>query len=171
MGDETFEKLLVDHGGYWSRLALLLTGDRGHGEDLLQDVLERAYRDWEKIRRLENASGYVHRSLINAATSRWRRLRVRVREVPFSASVDRPRPDDTATYDLHDALIRVLKTLPARQRAVLVLRYWHDMSEADIAANIGCSVGAVKSSASRGLDRLRQVSGDLQANYVKSANN
>ncbi len=171
MTDGGFEALLRDHGTSLLRLAYLLTGDRGHGEDLLQDVLERAFRGWSRIERTDEPVFYVRRSLVNAATSRWRRLRARVREVPILSDTERNSVDDMATYDLRDALVRVLNTLPARQRAVLVLRYWHDLSEAEIAETLSCSIGAVKSSASRGLAQLRKVSPALDLTPASVSSN
>jgi RNA polymerase sigma-70 factor (sigma-E family) len=152
-----FEAFVRDRGPVLLRTAYLLVGDRGQAEDLLQDVLEKTYPRWRRIRRGDDPGVYVRRALVNGATSRWRRRQARVRELPLASGADRAGPDGTVQYDQRDLLLRALATLPARQRAVLVLRYWEDLSEADTAAALQCSIGAVKSQASRGLARLRQA--------------
>ena len=142
------------------RTAVLLAGgDRGHAEDMLQGVLERMYVRWDRI--ASSPEAYARRALVNAATNRWRGRRRRP-ELPLPE--DRPEPgldDGPAAVDLRDALVRALLTLPPRQRAVLVLRYFDDMSEADVAGLLDCSIGTVKSQASRGLARLRAAAGHL----------
>jgi RNA polymerase sigma-70 factor (sigma-E family) len=138
------------------RTAYLLTGDRGHAEDLLQGVLERVARRWSTIS--DSPEAYVRRALANAATNRWRR-----RHLPDLELYDtHPVPDATQQVVVRDQLIRGLMVLPRRQRAVLVLRYFEDMTEAETADVLGCSVGTVKSHASRGLDRLRAAVADCE---------
>lgn len=131
--------------------ALLLTGERGAAEDLLQDVLERLFVAWPRV---HDPLAYARRSLAHGATSRWRR-RARRAEVTLSAADD-PAVDD-ASQDAadRDQLLRALAQLPGRQRAVVVLRFLEDQSEAQTAATLGVSVGTVKSQTSRGLERLR----------------
>jgi RNA polymerase sigma-70 factor (sigma-E family) len=138
------------------RTAVLLTGgDRGQAEDLLQGVLERMYVRWRRIR--ESPEAYARRSLVHAAVNRSRSRRRRP-EQPLLDPGTAPAlaGDATTSVDERDRLVRVLLTLPARQRAVLVLRYFDDLSEVDTAAALGCSVGTVKSTASRALARLRE---------------
>jgi RNA polymerase sigma-70 factor (sigma-E family) len=140
---------------------LLVGGDRGQGEDLLQEVLERVYRRWDRIDGPPEA--YARRALAHAAINRWRSRRRRPPELPLLP--DHPGPvtgDDAAAVDLRDALVRALLTLPPRQRAVLVLRYFDDLPEDEVARALGCSVGTVKSQASRALTRLRDRSGALE---------
>jgi RNA polymerase sigma-70 factor (sigma-E family) len=143
------------------RTAVLLTGgDRGHAEDLLQGVLERMYVRWRRIRASPEA--YARRALVHAAVNRSRSRRRRP-ELPLldpggaAAGSTRAGADATATVDQRDLLVRALLLLPPRQRAVLVLRYFADLSEVDTAAAMGCTVGTVKSSAFRALARLRDV--------------
>ena len=155
--ERDFEAFVRERGPVLLRTAYLLVGDRGQAEDLLQDVLEKTYPRWRRIRRGDDPGVYVRRALVNGATSRWRRRQARVRELPLGPGADRAGSDGATQYDDRDLLLRALATLPARQRAVLVLRYWEDLSEADTAAALGCSVGAVKSHGSRGLARLRQA--------------
>lgn len=146
-----FEQFVRGRSTSLLRTAYLLTGDRGHAEDLLQGVLERTARRWSSI--ADSPDAYVRRALANAAVNRWRRHRPH--EVELHDVHDRPGRDDIETVATRDALIRGLMALPTRQRAVLVLRYFDDLTEAETAAALGCSVGTVKSQASRGLDRLR----------------
>ncbi|WP_076816040.1 SigE family RNA polymerase sigma factor [Pseudofrankia asymbiotica] len=149
--DRTADRLL--------RSAVLLTGDRGAAEDLLQVALERTYRHWRRIG-AEAPEAYIRRALVNASISRWRRRRFH--EVPLLTegrwAADTRVADHAEALSQRDGLVRALLTLPPRQRAVIVLRYLDDLSEADVAATLGCSVGSVKSHASRGLARLRESS-------------
>jgi RNA polymerase sigma-70 factor (sigma-E family) len=154
--DRGFDAFVRGRSTALLRTAYLLTGDRGHAEDLLQGVLERTARRWSSI--AESPEAYVRKALANAATNRWRQRRPT--EVELLDVHDRAAPDTASAYAVHDALMRALRALPARQRAVLVLRYFDDMSEAETAAALGCSVGTVKSQASRGLDRLRALVDD-----------
>jgi RNA polymerase sigma-70 factor (sigma-E family) len=134
------------------RTAYLLTGSQPAAEDMVQSCLLRAMRRWRDI---DDPMAYLRRSMANHRISVWRRLR---RGEVLSDSVpDRPTADTTSAVAERDELLAALATLPRSMRAVLVLRYWEDMSEADTAAALGCSVGAVKSTASRGLARLRGV--------------
>ena len=139
------------------RTAALLVGDRGHAEDLVQGVLERMYVRWDRIDGPPEA--YARRALTHAAVNRWRYRRARP-ELPLLTE-ESPARDGAADVDLRDALVRALLTLPPRQRAVLVLRFLDDLSEVEVARSLGCSVGTVKSHASRGLARLRDRSGQL----------
>jgi RNA polymerase sigma-70 factor (sigma-E family) len=134
------------------RTAYLLTGDRGHAEDLLQSVLTKVARRWSSI--TESPDAYVRRALANAAQNRWRRRRVAEIQLDRDHAASE---DAVAVVDLRDQLVRGLSRLPGRQRAVLVLRYFEDLSEQETAATLGCSVGTVKSQTSRGLARLRAL--------------
>lgn len=136
------------------RIAYLLVGDHGYAEDLVQVALVRTHRNWHRIRRSDAPEAYVRKVLVNLASSHWRRLWRRV-EHPAAHLPDRATPDPTTDADQRDELWSALSALPPRMRAVLVLRYFADMSEAEIAAALGCSAGTVKSQASRGLARLR----------------
>jgi RNA polymerase sigma-70 factor (sigma-E family) len=138
------------------RSTVLLTGgDRALAEDLLQGVLERMYVRWRRIR--ESPEAYARRALVHAAINS-RRSRNRRPELPLldPDAAATAGLDATASVDERDLLVRALLTLPPRQRAVLVLRYFDDLSEVDTAAALGCSVGTVKSTASRALVRLRE---------------
>lgn len=134
--------------------AYLLTGDRGVAEDLLQVALLKTYRHWKRIHASDNPESYVRRIMVNQRISWWRRRRVAESGAPVP---DAPAPETPSTVEERDELWRALHQLPPRTRAVLVLRYWEDMSEADTARILGCATGTVKSQASRGLRRLREV--------------
>jgi RNA polymerase sigma-70 factor (sigma-E family) len=139
------------------RFAHVLTGDADRAADLVQDALERTLMAWPRIERKDDPEGYVRRAIVNRHVSVWRRLR---RERLVAETPDRPY-DDAAGHD--GDLWAALATLPPRQRAVLVLRYYEDMSEAACAAVMGCTVGTVKSQTWKALARLRaQVSTDQE---------
>jgi RNA polymerase sigma-70 factor (sigma-E family) len=131
------------------RFAHLLTGDPERAADLVQDALERTLMAWPRIERKDDPVGYVRRAIVNRHVSVWRRLR---RERLVAETPDQPY-DNAGGRDRE--LWAGLATLPPRQRAVLVLRYYEDLSEADCAAVMGCSVGTVKSQAWKAIARLR----------------
>jgi RNA polymerase sigma-70 factor (sigma-E family) len=154
-GDEAkFEAFVAVSGRRLLRSACLLCGDRGHAEDLLQVTLERTARRWGRFDGSPEA--YARRVLVNAATDRWRARNARVAEVPGPIP-DRAGGDIAAEVTLRQALIGALRLLTARQRALVVLRYFDDVTEAEAAAALGISVGAVKSGTSRALGRLREL--------------
>jgi len=135
------------------RFAHALTGDAELSADLVQDALVRTGLAWSRVRRRDDPEGYVHRIIATRYVSAWRRLRRErlVAAVP-EAGYDTPPasgPDET--------LWRLLATLPPRQRAVIVLRFYEDLTEVEVARVLDCSVGTVKSNGSRALARLRQA--------------
>jgi RNA polymerase sigma-70 factor (sigma-E family) len=135
------------------RVAFLLTGDRHAAEDLLQDVLERVYVRWHRVRSAPEA--YIRRALVNQATNRWRRRRRR----PEAALGDHDAaiPDSSDHAVVRDAVVTALRQLPARQRAAVVLRFLEDLPVAEVARALDCSEGTVKSHTARGLSRLREA--------------
>ncbi|HVK22513.1 MAG TPA: SigE family RNA polymerase sigma factor [Actinokineospora sp.] len=154
--DDEFTDFVAHRSTALLRTAYLLCGgDRAAAEDLLQDVLERAYG---KRRRVKGGlEPYVRAALANASANRWRTKSRRVREAPLDqAGEPGVRGPESGVLD-RDQVARALGELPARMRAVLVLRYFDDLSEADTAAALGCSTGTVKSQTSRGLERLRTL--------------
>ncbi|MEV4134735.1 SigE family RNA polymerase sigma factor [Dactylosporangium sp. NPDC049742] len=151
--DDGFRAFVTAQWGPLTRTAFLLTGDRGAAEDLVQSVLEKAHRRWSRILRSDAPEVYVRRAMVNTAIS-WRR-RKRFAEVPLLPADDTPADDQYGRVDDRQQLLAALRRLPPRTRAILVLRYFEDLSEADVAAVLGCSTGSVKSQASRGLARLR----------------
>ncbi|WP_407642826.1 SigE family RNA polymerase sigma factor [Actinacidiphila yanglinensis] len=134
--------------------AYLLTGDRHEAEDVVQATLAKVYLAWNRISRLDEPDAYVHRALVNNNLSRFRKRRV----VQLLTSVipDRPREPPQDQVEERALLVSALATLPPRQRAAVVLRYWEDLSEHQVAEILGCSTGNVKSQASRGLRKLRE---------------
>lgn len=132
------------------RTAYLLTGDWQRAEDLLQTALLRCYGRWERI---DDHEAYVRRTLV-VTYAGWRRRRW-VGEVPGDVP-DVAERDGSAGVDARTDVVRLLATLPPRQRAVVVLRYYEDRSEAEIAGLLGMSPGTVKSTAAKALDRLRR---------------
>jgi RNA polymerase sigma-70 factor (sigma-E family) len=134
------------------RFAHVLTGDADRAADLVQDALERTLLAWPRIERKDDPEGYVRKAIVNRHISVWRRVR---RERLMAQTPDTAY-DGAGARD-HE-LWATLATLPPRQRAVLVLRYYEDMSEADCATVLGCSVGTVKSQTWKALARLRTSS-------------
>lgn len=140
------------------RTAVLLAGSHQGGEDLLQAALERLLRLGRRIE--SSPEGYLRRTLYHLAADGWRRQGAWRKKLPMiGASRRSAELDATATVDLRDALMRTLRMLPPQQRAVIVLRYWEQLSQAETAAALGCSEGTVKSAASRGLQRMRDLAG------------
>jgi RNA polymerase sigma-70 factor (sigma-E family) len=145
------------------RTAYLITGDAEMAQDLLQTALERAYRRWARVRRSGVPEAYVRRVIVNAAADTWRARRG-VQTVEFDESLLTPPPDVAVEGLLtRDALLACVRELPAGQRAILVLRYFDDLTEAETARALGCSVGTVKSQQSRALARLRQLIPDRRS--------
>jgi RNA polymerase sigma-70 factor (sigma-E family) len=152
------EQLLATRGRHLMQAAVALTGSQPDGEDLLQAALERLLRNYRRVD--SDAEGYLRRTLYNLAADGWRRRGVVRRWQPVVAAPERSA-DGTAAVDIRDALVRLLAQLPPRQRVVVVLRYWEQLSEAETAALLGCSPGSVKSAASRGMSRLRELAGAM----------
>ena len=155
-------RLVETRWGALVRFGVLMTGDVGHAEDLVQAALEKCWPRWVKIR-TDSPERYVKAAMVNLSVSRWRRRRVR--EVADTHR-DGARPDGSdltcewtdATAEsvaARDEVWRLLATLPPRMRAVVVLRYVEDLSEAETARLLGVSVGTVKSQSSRALQQLR----------------
>lgn len=151
--EDEFRQFVVARTPALLGTAYALTGDRGLAEDLLQASLLKTYRHWRQVRASDRPDAYVRRVMANQRISWWRRRRVAESDRPVP---DRPAPAGPGVED-RDELWRALRQLPQRTRAVVVLRYWEDLSEAEVARILGCSVGSVKSQASRGLARLRTV--------------
>lgn len=145
----------------WSRYlwtASVLTGDRHQGEELLQECLVKLYTRWRRVTRTGDPHAYLRRMLVNGNVSRWRRWR---REEPVAETPDRHDGRSTST-EPHDALQRAVLRLPRQQRAVIVLRYFEDLTEKEAAAVLGCSIGALKSTHSRAMTKLRAESALLE---------
>ncbi|GEJ99620.1 SigE family RNA polymerase sigma factor [Streptomyces sp. NPDC003388] len=140
------------------RTARSLTANPSDAEDLLQTALAKTYVAWERIEDHRALDGYVRRALLNTRTSQWRKRRV---DEFACDELPEPEPapgagDPAERQALHDAMWRAIARLPARQRAMVVLRYYEDLSEAQTAEVLGVSVGTVKSAVSRALGKLRE---------------
>jgi RNA polymerase sigma-70 factor (sigma-E family) len=147
-----FEDFVAGRGQALQRFGYALTGDWALAEDLLQTALARAYPRWSRVRR-DDPEAYVRKIMINTWSSWWRR---RWRgEVPSADLPDSAGPDGFACVDHRQALRSALAKLPPRQRAVVVLRYHQDLSEAQVAELLGITVGTVKSQAAKALIALR----------------
>jgi RNA polymerase sigma-70 factor (sigma-E family) len=152
-GGEDFSAFATSRWPGLVRLAFGLTGDRWLAEDLAQMALARAYVAWRRVSRADDPDAYLRRILVNASNRRFRRRRVTEQpgdppEVPVEGPAD--------LVGQRTALLAALHQLPPRQRTVIVLRYWQDLTDAQIAATLGCSPGTVRSQLSRALVKLRE---------------
>jgi RNA polymerase sigma-70 factor (sigma-E family) len=159
--EERFQEFVRARWSHLVRTAYLLTGDAHHAEDLTQTALAKAFRSWRRVARADNPEAYVRRMLVSCNSDRFRKRRVT--EALTAAPPEVAGRDETASWaDERSALMTALAGLPPRQRAVVVLRYWEDLSEAEVAEALGCSPGTVKSQASKGLAKLRTYPGLVQ---------
>lgn len=153
--DEEFTAFVARTGTALRRYAYVLTGDHGLADDLLQASLIKVYLSWDKVADEAARSAYARRIMTRTQVSWWRRPARR--ESAAERLPEQALPGGTDQVEDRDQVWRLLSTLPPRQRAVVVLRFYEDLAEADIADVLGCSVGSVKSQLSRGLARLRAV--------------
>ena len=148
--DDEFTRFARTSSATLTRTAYLLTGDRELAAELVQEALVKTYLAWRRVRP-DEATAYARRVLVNLNIDRWRR-----RPALPTDDLDGPDPVDAhRQVDDRDEIVRLLGELPPQQRRVIVLRYFNDLSEAEVAHHLGISVGSVKSSASRGLASLR----------------
>lgn len=155
--DDDFAEFAEASYGGLRHAAYLLTGDRHAAEDATQTALVRTYAAWSRVRR-DDAYAYARRVLVNHVTDRWRR---KAREYPVSELPERDgSPDPADEVALRHWVTGALATLTVRERAVIVMRYLFDLPEAAVAADLGVSVGTVKSTSSRALAKLRVRAGD-----------
>ena len=136
------------------RTAYLMAGDHQLAQDLLQEALVKTLIAWPRLRDRANLEAYTRRIIVTTSIS-WRRRRS-FHERPSGTLPERSEPDQAEAVVTHDAVVAALLTVPPRQRAAIVLRYYQDLTEAQTAEVMGCSVGAVKSQVSAGLKRLRE---------------
>ncbi|GIJ08981.1 SigE family RNA polymerase sigma factor [Micromonospora andamanensis] len=159
--EEEFRDFVAARSGALLRTAYLLTGDWGTAEDLLQTALTKTYLAWKRLGGIEAIEPYARRVMINTSTSWWRRRWHGER--PTEVLPEQAAADEIERQLDRDVLWRHLRALPARQRAVLVLRFYEDMSEAQTAALLEISPGTVKSQTSRALATLRRRMGTEDA--------
>ncbi|WP_460365507.1 SigE family RNA polymerase sigma factor [Actinocorallia lasiicapitis] len=164
MTDPGFATFVRERSASLFRTAYVLTGSRDAADDLVQEALERACRHWRKASAAQSPEAYVRKILVNLANDRWRRLKRLdlVRGVP-----ERPDPsDDYGRVDSRSELVQALLELPIGQRTAVVLHYFHDQADTQIAATLGISPATARSNLSRGLAKLRAA---LTADSVPGA--
>jgi RNA polymerase sigma-70 factor (sigma-E family) len=166
-----FERFATTQVDGLLRVAYLMVGDRGEAEDVVQECMLRIARKWSRVRAMEHPGAYARQVMISLVLDGGRRRSRRTLELAATKTLQAPEAgqDRAGALDARTDLIRALSELPARPRAVLVLRYYADLPEAEVARVLGCSVGTVKSSASRGLERLRQALEESETSPPKTA--
>jgi RNA polymerase sigma-70 factor (sigma-E family) len=157
--DPAFRDYVRSRSSALLRTAYLLTGNVADAEDLVQSALAKTYVAWDRIEDRGALDGYVRRAMVNTHISWWRRRRVE--EFPTDEIPDRAVVDHSVASDLQEALRRAVDRLPQRMRAAVMLRYFDDMTEAEVAEVLGVSLGTVKSTVSRAVAKLR-IDADLQ---------
>ncbi|HEU5269000.1 MAG TPA: SigE family RNA polymerase sigma factor [Jatrophihabitans sp.] len=159
--DQAVERLYREHRLQLVRLAYLLVGDRESAEDIAQDAFAGLHRHWQRLRSPDAAAGYLRTATVNGARSMLRRRRTTRRfPQPDESALTTESAEATSLLSAeHAEVLAALRRLPDRQREVLLLRYWSELGEAEIARTLGISVGAVKSNASRGRAALATMLG------------
>ena len=154
--DGSFEEYVISRGDVLLRFAYVLSGDRHLAEDLVQEVLARVHGRWHRMAHVEQPDAYLRKAIVRQFLS-WRRRRssgeTPTERVPERAST----ADIAARQATRDEMWRLLASLPRKQRAVLVLRFYEDLPDPEIAEVLGCRQTTVRVHASRGLARLRQL--------------
>ena len=160
---QEFERFVAEWTGPLLRTAYLMARDLAEAEDLVQETLLRVARRWPRVRAMDHPAAYARRILVNLAIDGAEQRARRTGELSVAGSqsaanlADSRAERDLRAVDVQEELLSGLAGLPARQRAVIILRYWEDLPETEVAAILGCSAGTVKSTASRGLARLRDA--------------
>jgi RNA polymerase sigma-70 factor (sigma-E family) len=151
--DAAFRDYVLARGTALLRMAIMLTGNRADGEDLVQAALAKTYLAWDKINDRAALDAYVRRAMVNTHISWWRRRKLD--EFPTDELPDQVVADHARESDMAEVVRRALNRLPQRMRTAVMLRYFEDMTEPEIAATLGISLGTVKSTVSRAVARLR----------------
>lgn len=156
--DDALSRLYRDERLGLLKLAMLLTGDHGAAEDIVHDAFLGLRRRWAELDDPQVAGGYLRTSVVNGSRSRRRRAVVAIRHLRSREPEAGPSADVAVLLaEERGAVINAVRRLPARQREVLVLRYWQGLSEAEIASTLGVAPGTVKSTASRALDAIEKL--------------
>ncbi|MCP3015016.1 SigE family RNA polymerase sigma factor [Nocardiopsis dassonvillei] len=150
---DEFSHYVAERGPVLLRMARSLTGSHADAEDLLQAALVKTFLAWDRITNPKARDGYVRRAMVNTQISEWRRNRLDV--YPTDEIPEQRVDDPTWRSDLADVVERAIDRLPDRQRTTVVLRYYDDLTEAQIAERMGVTLGTVKSTLSRAVDKLR----------------
>lgn len=160
--DELVAALFDEHYGGLCRLATLLLGDAAAAEEVVQEAFLATYAGWWRIRRPERAAWYLRAAVVNQCRSRGRRRASEQRGNRTVWASEAAVPDRFDTERVGDALalLEAVRALPGRQREAVVLFYYEDLSEADVAAALGCSVGTVKSQLSKARNALSRRLGE-----------
>jgi RNA polymerase sigma-70 factor (sigma-E family) len=151
--DAAFRDYVLARGTALLRIGIMLTGNRADAEDLVQAALAKTYLAWDKINDHAALDAYVRRAMVNTHISWWRHRKLD--EYPTDELPDLAVADHARDSDLAEVVRRALNRLPARMRAAVMLRYFEDMTEPEIAALLGVSPGTVKSTVSRAVAKLR----------------
>lgn len=159
-----FEEFVALRGPALVRLARGLLKDPHLAEDVVQDVLARALLQWERVSAARDVDAYVRRMVVNACTSWFRRAARRERVTDHPLVLDQPVNDRTDQFVDRDLLLALLRRLPTKQRAVLVLRHYEGLPDTEIALILGCTEVTVRSNAHRGLARLRELLAEIDKN-------
>jgi len=149
-----FGDYVSSRGGSLLRAAQALTGNHADAEDLVQVTLVKTYRSWDNVADPAALDTYVRRVMVNTHISGWRRRRVD--EYPTDQVPDAATDDKTGDSDLQELVQHAVDRLPPRMRAAVMLRFYDDMSEPEVAATLGVSVGTVKSTVARAVAKLRE---------------
>ncbi len=157
--DPAFRDYVAARGRALLHTAYLLTGNRADAEDLVQSALAKTYLAWDRIEDRAALDGYVRRAMVNTHISWWRRRRLD--EFPTDEIPDQAVADHSVNSDLQESLRRAVDRLPQRMRAAVMLRFYDDMTEAEVAEVLGVSLGTVKSTVSRAVAKLR-IDAELQ---------
>ncbi len=159
MDDPAFREYVKARGRALLRTAYLLTGNLADAEDLVQSALAKTYLAWDKIEDRGALDGYVRRAMVNTHISWWRRRRLD--EFPTDEIPDQAVADHSVSSDLQETVRRAIDRLPQRMREAVMLRFYDDMTEAEVAEVLGVSLGTVKSTVSRAVAKLR-IDAELQ---------
>ena len=154
-----FDDWVTQRGAALLRFAYLVTRDHSRAEEAVQDALIAAYSRWARICRGQDPEAYVRRSIVNADISRWRRFFRRETPTENAGTSSAPAPDHAVAQAEQDAVWALCATLPTKQRAAVVLRYYEDLPDAEIAVILDCSPATVRSQIHRALASLRTTIG------------
>jgi RNA polymerase sigma-70 factor (sigma-E family) len=164
------QSLTIDIAGLYAahrlklvRMAVLLVDDIGSAEDVVHDAFTALHQNQDRVREPAAALGYLRTTVVNNARSVLRKRQTARRHLSLARLQDaEPADSELMLAAAHQEVLAAVRQLPARQREVLTLRYWANLSEAEIAEALGISRGAVKSNASRGMDKLETILGDTR---------
>ncbi len=150
----------MSRGRVLLRAAYLLTGNMSDAEDLVQAALAKTYQAWDRIEDRSAVDGYVRRAMVNTHISWWRRRRLE--EFPTDEVPDQAVADHAGSSDLQETVRKAVDRLPQRMREAVLLRFYEDMTESEVADALGVSLGTVKSTVARAMAKLR-IDSDLRS--------